>query len=305
VLSGEQSNTSIIVALDGSPAVISKLFRTLHHGENPDVTLQSALSAAGSRSVPRFLGRIGASWEDVGRPEGLAHGDLAFAQEFVAGSRDGWGLALGAASRGEGFDDEAHALGAITADVHATLAQVLPSVEVSSELLAEAADSWEARLVAASEAVPAVAEASARIRAVYARALAASWPAFQRVHGDLHLGQALHEQHRGWVLVDFEGEPLRPMDERDRPDCTLRDVAGMLRSFAYAEGASEGVRVGWSGSARAAFLDGYGPIGDPAVLDAFELDKAVYEALYEVRNRPTWLRIPLRGIEGVLDRIAD
>jgi maltokinase len=141
---------------------------------------------------------------------------------------------------------------------------------------------------------------------VYETARTGTWPLLQRVHGDYHLGQALLVPERGWVLVDFEGEPLRPMNERDRPDVALRDVAGMLRSFDYAAGATPGIAADWAPACRDAFVDGY--LAESGVdievfrplLDAFELDKAVYEAIYEARNRPDWLAIPLRGIEKLL-----
>jgi predicted trehalose synthase len=146
------------------------------------------------------------------------------------------------------------------------------------------------------------------IRAVYARAADATWPDLQRIHGDLHLGQVLSAPDpRGWVFLDFEGEPLRPLDERSLPDVTLRDVAGMLRSFDYVAGAlahdAEPVdAAAWAAEARARFLEGYqrGTGADltahGALLDAFELDKAVYEVVYETRNRPDWVGIPLAAV---------
>jgi predicted trehalose synthase len=246
-------------------------------------------------------------WHDVGRGDGVAQGDLAFAQEFVAGSRDGWGLALGSATRGESFVDDARALGVVTADVHETLSRVLPVETTDVDAVAR---SWSDRLALASAAVTALDVWGDRIRAVYERALAADWPPAQRIHGDLHLGQALHSVERGWVLVDFEGEPLRPMEERDRPDSLVRDIAGMLRSFAYAQGATAEAPATWADDASAAFLEGYrarSALDLDAIaplLDAFELDKAVYEALYEARNRPAWLPIPVRGIERVLNRVG-
>lgn len=117
----------------------------------------------------------------------------------------------------------------------------------------------------------------------------------------------------GWVLLDFEGEPLRPMHERRLPDVALRDVAGMLRSFDYAAGAHEQAepgasRAAWAAASRAAFLEGYTErAGDAvtahrAVLDAFELDKAVYEAIYEARNRPEWLSIPVAAVQRLAGR---
>ena len=138
----------------------------------------------------------------------------------------------------------------------------------------------------------------------------ASWPRLQRIHGDYHLGQVLSVPQRGWVLLDFEGEPLRPMHERNQLDVPLRDVAGMLRSFDYVAGsvansASEQIAAraaDWARAAREAFLDGYiARSGDDVrghrlLLDAFEIDKAVYEAVYEKRNRPDWLPIPVTAI---------
>src|SRR5690606_5429127 len=131
------------------------------------------------------------------------------------------------------------------------------------------------------------------------------WPAMQRIHGDLHLGQVLRVPERGWVLLDFEGEPLRPLAQRSLPDSPLRDAAGMLRSLDYVAGAvalEHDADAGpWAAAAREAFLAGYAEgagWGDEraamqVLLDAFEADKAVYEALYEARHRPDWLSIPL------------
>src|SRR5699024_3606568 len=99
------------------------------------------------------------------------------------------------------------------------------------------------------------------VDAVIAAASEVAWPPLQRIHGDFHLGQALDVPGRGWVMVDFEGEPLRPLGERTRPDLALRDVAGMLRSFDYAAGSVEHQdgtsRAPWARAARAAFLIGY------------------------------------------------
>ena len=171
-----------------------------------------------------------------------------------------------------------------------------------------------ARLDAAAREAPAVAEHVDAVRAVYARAERVAWPDLQRIHGDLHLGQVLAAPApRGWVFLDFEGEPLRPLTERSLPDVTLRDVAGMLRSFDYVAGAlaqdDEPVDAGeWARSARSAFLDGYQRgtgtelRAHRELLDAFELDKAVYEVVYEARNRPTWVGIPVAAVERLATR---
>lgn len=306
VMKGEQSNTSIVFTFDGAPPVICKVFRTLHNGENPDVTLQEALSAAGSSSVPLFVGQSSGQWPDSGQPTGFARGNLAFAQEFLPGAKDGWRFALDSTANVDGFVEYARALGTATADVHSTLAAVLPTAEASEEDIRGIVGAWKRRLNIASVEVPVIADHRAEIEAVYTAAEGSPWPRLQRIHGDLHLGQALWVDGRGWALVDFEGEPLRPMNERDRADSALRDVAGMLRSFDYAAGATEGWPVTWAAACRAAYLEGYTTTSGTtleshqALLDAFELDKAVYEAIYEARNRPTWLGIPLRGIEQLI-----
>ena len=318
VLRGEQSNTSIICDVDGGPVeqVIVKVFRVLHHGDNPDVTTQAALSTGGSHRVPASFGSIRATWPDVGRLEGTAHGHVAFAQEFLPGLEDAWRVALRAASEGVSFAGRARELGLAVAEVHRVLAEQLPTQPPSPSLVDEVIASMQTRLEMAARDVPAVAQHADAIRRILERTRALEWPVLQRIHGDLHLGQALDAPGRGWVLLDFEGEPLRPMPERSRPDVPLRDVAGMLRSFDYVAGAlahaDPPVQTGdWAHDARHAFVDGYiEGIGfdiraQRALLDAFEIDKAVYEAVYESRNRPDWLEIPVRAVERLVARSGE
>jgi predicted trehalose synthase len=306
VLTGEQSNTSIVVEEDGAPTIIVKLFRILHHGENPDVTVQRALSQAGSPFVPRFLGSLEGEWPDAGRRPRVARGTTAFAQEFLPGVRDGWSIAVEAAREGRDFTEAAHDLGVAVAGVHAALADALPSRPGRSTDAAAAVAAWHRRLAIAAEEVPAIAERRAAIQAVYQTAFARRWPRLQRVHGDLHLGQVLAVPAGGWRLVDFEGEPLRPMRERALPDLPLRDVAGMLRSFEYASAVGAAPDpTEWARACREAFLGAYtanapGPALDEGLLRALQLDKAVYEAIYEARNRPDWLAIPLAGVDAAL-----
>jgi predicted trehalose synthase len=315
VLRGEQSNTSIVVELAGGagnavPALICKVFRTLHHGENPDVVLQSALYEAGSHSVPLTIGSVLGQWADSGRQSGRASGHLAFAQEFLAGARDAWPIALAAAENGEDFTESARQIGIATADAHATLASVLPAREADAADIEGATAGWRRRLADAIDAVPQLGELREVIDGLYRRAAAAPWPPLQRVHGDLHLGQILATPDGRWALIDFEGEPLRPLSERNEPDCPVRDVAGMLRSFDYVAGTKPDaphVRE-WARDCRQAFLDGYVERAGADVrrhqelLDAFEADKALYEAVYEARNRPTWLPIPVDALTRIAER---
>lgn len=149
-----------------------------------------------------------------------------------------------------------------------------------------------------------------------------------RHHGDYHLGQIL-KTNEGFVVIDFEGEPARPLEERRGKVCPLRDVAGMLRSFNYAvhtvlkqrranSATDLGLMTEWEGAARAEFLDGYRSVAKPGqavflpatweaalrVIQVYELDKALYELRYEMQNRPDWLSIPLAGIRGLVERTA-
>ena len=312
VLTGEQSNTSIILDLAdkhgvASSPLICKLFRVLHHGENPDVVVQSALADAGSMRVPHPVGYVSGEWPDAETSDGLASGHLAFAQEFLPDVSDAWRVALAAVTSGTDFSERAHSLGLATAEIHATLAHTMGTRGATDEDIVALTRSMRSRHAAAVSEVPALAAYDSMVAESIDSVSSATWPALQRIHGDYHLGQVLDVPHRGWVLVDFEGEPLRPLPERSRPDLALRDVAGMLRSFDYVAGSWERLHpdrsaAPWAERARAAFLDGYAhgsghdPRADAVLLHALELDKALYEVVYEARNRPTWLSIPTTAI---------
>jgi maltokinase len=314
VLKGEQSNTSIICRVeDGSPIIV-KVFRALHAGDNPDVVLQSAISAAGSNLVPASVGYVSGQWPDRSEPDGVAHGSLAFAQEFLEGAEDAWRTAVRAATAGEDFSQRAHRLGQATAELHATLAAAMPTREPEDGDLDRMLAAMSLRADAALGAVPQLEPYRGAIEAALTAVRKSPWPRLQRIHGDFHLGQVL-AVGEAWVMVDFEGEPLRPMKERSELDLSLRDVAGMLRSFDYVAGAvlhaggplPELSPTEWARSARTAFLAGYAETDESAVgnnralLDALELDKALYEAVYEARNRPDWLGIPVEAVQRLAD----
>lgn len=306
VLRGEQSNTSIVYhGPEGTTPIIVKVFRQLHPGLNPDIELQTALARSGSPYVPAAIGALTGWW-----PGSASEGSIAFAQEFLPGVRDAWVVALRAATSGEDFAAPARELGVATAAVHRSLAELFGAAPASADEQALLTGAWHRRLAVAIAELPGLAGSRERIEAVYDRATRTVWPALQRVHGDFHLGQAILVPGRGWRLLDFEGEPLRPMTERVRPDLALRDVAGMLRSFDYVAGSvrrahPDRPRIAaraWADAARTAFLGGYAAESGAdldahrALQDALELDKAVYEAIYEARNRPDWVEIPTQAI---------
>jgi maltokinase len=319
-IANEQSNTSLVYDDDA----ILKVFRRVYPGRNPDIEVHEALTAlpGGARHVARLLGHVSGRWPDGTGSDEWA--DLAMLQEFFRTATDGWELAkisvrdlyaeadLHASEVGGDFAGEAHRLGIATAEVHADLGRALPTSVLGTPGLAAMAREMRGRLDAALAAVPALAEHAPGLRAAF-DALAAHEPGVpvQRVHGDYHLGQVLRTSHR-WVVLDFEGEPAKPLSERTGLDSPVRDLAGMLRSFDYAARhlladhpyephlayrADE-----WATRNREAFCDGYvdgggaDPREDPVLLRAYEADKAVYEAVYEARNRPSWLPIPLASL---------
>ncbi|GAA2067629.1 maltokinase N-terminal cap-like domain-containing protein [Leifsonia soli] len=308
-LTGEQSNTSIVGELEDDRLALIKVFRVVQDGENPDVSTLAALTAAGSRRTPALLGWLTGRWPTP--VAGTASGELALMQDFVPGAEDGWELAVSAAERGEDFTDRAYLLGAGTAELHTLLARSLPTKRAAKEDVALALDGMFRRLTVTTTEVPEVEELRAGIAAVYEDAAAAPLPLLQRIHGDLHLGQVLYAPDRGWQFIDFEGEPLRPLAERALPDATMRDVAGMLRSFDYVAGSlarreTPVDATAWAANARQAYLEGYASVAGSEVddfrllLDAFELDKAVYEIAYEARHRPSWIPIPLSAVQRLL-----
>ncbi|MGW0655832.1 maltokinase N-terminal cap-like domain-containing protein [Streptomyces umbrinus] len=295
LVTAEQSNSSIVYG----DTFILKLLRRIVPGDNPDLELPLLLAREGCPRVPAPAGWLLADLAD----ETYVLGVL---QPFVQGAADGWELALRELAKGEDFSGEARALGRATAEVHMALARALPTVTMGRGQMELLVDGMTERLEAAAQAVPALRPYAPGLHTAF-EALAdlagegETWTA-QRIHGDLHLGQCLRSPSGEWSLIDFEGEPSKPLAERRMPQPTARDVAGMLRSFDYAAHSHAPVVPGWADTCRAAYCSGYAEAGgrdprtDPVLLRAYETDKAIYEVVYEARHRPDWLPVPMEAV---------
>lgn len=329
VLRGEQSNTSVIFG----DSLILKVLRRLESGEHPDIELTRGLTQEGFEAIPPQIGSlvlVQASWP-------TALGVLA---RFVSGAEDGWEWAVaetGDIARGHEADagklDDLRSLGVAVGQMHRVLEQVFPAHAAGPAELSSWSHSMREQLervmsLAADRAPEAAAEVEPLMDDLWriiddlqAMPLSEIGP-MTRIHGDLHLGQTLRHPDKGWQLLDFEGEPAKPLEARRQLSSPLRDVAGMVRSFDYAAAAGAQAAGGhvehlpetlvdWSESARGAFLAGYSSAAPaafqridsrPIVVTAFELDKAVYELGYEMANRPSWVPIPTSGIVRAVRR---
>jgi maltokinase len=354
VASGEQSNTSLVF----DDSVILKLFRTLRRGTQPDVEVTEFLTTHTSfANTPPLIAVI-----TLEESESDNRATAGMAQHFLPGSVDAWRYALerGRAQfaappereLANAFVADARRLGAITRAMHEALASAVeddPDVAafVPDAATPDDAERWAERARrSVREALSLLANAIGRgdfpaEHAAQAQALVQRGDHYlgwidelldelgddlgliARVHGDYHLGQVLRTRAGDFMVIDFEGEPARPLEERRERTSPLRDVAGMLRSFAYAAatlGTSAGtsldvrtreLRTGrWERDVRAGYLAGYLESDDAddsriipeseehvrQLLTLFETEKAFYELGYELNNRPGWAWIPMRGI---------
>lgn len=287
---GEQSNTTVLL---GDSALL-KLFRKLEAGVNLDAEVLEKLPG---QITPHLFGVLSAAGYDLG-----------MFYERITAVTDGWVFASAAAADEHSFADPARALGEELAVLHDELASAFGTADRSGD---ELADTMLDRYRSAASAVPELAEYGEAVALVFS-SLRGQRLATQRVHGDFHLGQALHrdaaEVGPAWVIIDFEGEPLKSLVERREFDSPVRDVAGALRSLDYARSAAadpgSAFALEWTAEARRAFLDGYYQHrpAQLSILRSYLLDKAIYEVVYEVRNRPSWAHIPLRAVQDELVR---
>jgi maltokinase len=290
----DQSNTSYVVG----ERVVVKLFRRVWPGVHPEVELVEYLTGKVD-SVPAFAGAV----------EWRGHG-IALLQELVPGGRDGWSWCGDAVLAGDVSD--IGRLGALSAELHAALAG-MGATAAGPDVLRGWREAAGAQLERVLGIVPAgvaadLRAAKPRITAELAALEApAGTPVLQRVHGDFHIGQILRAGER-LVVLDFEGEPTRPVSERAVPGTALRDVAAMLRSFDHlaryveherAPGTTAAVER-WIAAARTVFLDAYGPV-DRTLLRALEFEKACYEFVYAAQFEPSWVYAPRAGMRWLLE----
>jgi trehalose synthase-fused probable maltokinase len=320
LIESEQSNSSVVFDQE----LVLKVYRRVEAGINPELEMLRFLSEHEFENVPPLHG-----WYAYhGRP---AESTLGIVQTFVPDALDGWELALDELAREpERFLGRLGRLGEVTGAMHTCLASdgndsafapEDPSLESLGLLTATIDEEIERAFLELPddlESLDPIRQRGEEIRERLRQLThAGAGGRIIRHHGDFHLGQTLWAPSDDWVILDFEGEPARSLPERRRKRSPLRDVAGMLRSFAYAASAVEPMRgaaapLGWEERARAEFLDAYMSTVDPTLvppgpeaveklLSVFELEKAVYELRYEVNMRPDWVPIPVAGILRILE----
>ncbi|CAM5443311.1 maltokinase N-terminal cap-like domain-containing protein [Streptomyces fumanus] len=294
LLDAEQSNSSLVYGDE----FILKVFRRIQPGVNPDLEVPGALARQGCGRVPAPV-----AWFRTSHP---CQATLGVLQPFLHDATDGWSLALDALAGGHDFTAQARELGRATADVHLALAAAFPAGAGAEN--GRTAAAMTERLTAAAHCVPALRPFVPGLRSAFAAlSTCDTGPPAQRVHGDLHLGQVLRAG-RDWFVIDFEGEPSRPLSERRSVHSPVRDIAGMLRSFDYAARQRRPWRPEWARRCREAYCAGYAaragwdPRKKHGLLRAYETDRAVYEVLYEARHRPDWLPVPMAAIERLAVR---
>jgi maltokinase len=316
----EQSNSSLVIG----DQLMLKVFRKLEPGINPELEMLRFLTAHKFPNIAALYG-----WYEY---DGKAlAATLGVAQAFLPRAQDGWALAMREIAQApDTFLERLGSLGAVTAQMHTVLASdnsdpdfapEEPSQEALSLLTATVDEDIErmfVRLPDDERLEPIVGRGQDVRERLAARTQIGVGGRAIRTHGDYHLGQTLYTP-QGWVVIDFEGEPARALPERRQKRSPLRDVAGMLRSFAYASSAQaitsgQPTASDFEARARDAFLEQYFteidmsllPAGEAAIinlLSIFELEKAIYELGYELDNRPDWVSIPVAGISRLLEAV--
>lgn len=282
-IDGEQTNTTLVF----DEQLVVKYFRQLQPGVNPDVELLRDIGDCPHIAPVRGWVSTELDGDEL---------TLAMLQDFIPDTVDGWEYALGFARIGATFSPETNLIGAATRSVHEALARAFPTTEVAAATLVERLEGELSDLVARAEVLRPFKQ---QAREFYRHLLdgEATRVPVQRLHGDLHLGQLLRSPV-DYVLIDFEGEPARPIAKRRELDSPLRDVAGLLRSLDYAAHTAA-ADAEWTQHASRGLLSGYGIEPSP-LLSAYVLDKALYEVVYETTHRPDWVDIPLAAVSRLV-----
>jgi maltose alpha-D-glucosyltransferase/alpha-amylase len=320
-ISAEQSNSSLILG----NAVIMKIIRRVMLGVNPEVEMLRYLTEHGYASTPPLLG-------EISRQDGDVPQSMIVVQQFVANEGDAWEYTLKYLTEsGDSLDEYAifaAAIGTRLAQLHEILAKPAAEQEFNPQPATLGnvqawADSARAQLAAAfvtlrqlkdppREAVFVLQHGDALSTIVTELAQSGAGSLQTRIHGDFHLGQVLVAENDAYI-IDFEGEPAKPLEMRRAKSSPLRDVAGLLRSFHYAVAAAGSPQLRFVPQMSEAFLSAYNAVERAAsprwldqetgLLDLFLLEKSAYEICYEAANRPGWLAIPLRGFAEIAARV--
>jgi predicted trehalose synthase len=318
ILATDQSNT--LVAL--GERMLVKAYRRLEPGPHAEVELLTALAGRGA-PVPPFAGSV--HWVPDGDGRDTA---IAVLQALVPGAEDGWDppieRAAAALRAGPPYPTGGWAAAGRTAGVlHTALADAFGLVPATRTDLARWRADAEAALAEAASRDAELAAAAPRIRERLEALTAVEPPPLTRIHGDLHVGQLLRSQPAPLegsdplirddpapLVIDFEGDPIRPLADRLRPDTPLRDLAGLLRcadhiGSAGSRRAGDADPAGWIAAVSDAALAGYvatAPVPvDRALLAALELAKECSEFVYAQRVAPEWLYAPQRGMRRLLE----
>lgn len=314
VFTGEQSNTSVRIESSVGTFVV-KLYRVLALGTHPDLEVGAALAETGWRHVAPPI-----AYSILDLPVDSREGTTALTAllcPFVANAKDGFAHFVSLARTGSDPSEDARSLGLATREMHDRLADKLgvedgPLPKDLAERIAKELRDTGAEVADLTPSLP-----HKLIKTLTRLADVDTVPQAIRIHGDYHLGQTLLSDR--WYILDFEGEPLRPISQRRQRDLGLRDVAGMVRSFGYARAQGERTRGdlsaedlgpldgdAWESAAVHAYLDGYFNGQAPSeaeelLIHALMVEKAAYELRYEYRMRPDWLAIPLRALQGLAE----
>lgn len=344
-LGGDSSNSAVVVGRE----LMLKVFRRLVDGIHPEVEMVKELTLRGFKGIAPLLGDIAHM-----RPEG-GGGTLIVVQRFVQNQGDGFQWSVEQAKRlledrtaaeegHDGFETVSHFVcvaGERLGQMHGELSKPTDNpdfapVQAERDTIEKWAEHAKKQVLGALESLQSrdlggqteavhkiLAQRDALLHGIDAYLESGIGTKLIRIHGDLHLGQILVAAGDA-IIVDFEGEPLKPIEERRAKNSAMRDVAGMLRSFSYvvwtalrnnpaiAQASVESLMVNFEQRCVTAFMDGYvrgrgTPLDEreERLLRAFMLERAAYEVCYEITNRPDQIAVPLSGFIGMANELSN